>query len=231
MLHVDNISIVLKGTSIIKDLSLTINSGEIIGLVAPNGYGKTTLLKSIVKLNRIDSGNISLEKNLNRKEEYNKELFFFQNADSLYQNLSALDHLKFVKNAWKSKTNIDKLLTDLKMNDYKNKKIRQLSLGMKQHVLLAMSIASNAKLILMDEPFNGLDPSSVKTISTIIKSMQSEGTSFLFSSHILNHIDQLCSKVFFLKDKKIFLISDLHSDKFTSTEHNYNLLFEGEYNS
>lgn len=230
MLYVNNISVTLKNTNIIKNLSLGINSGEIVGLVAPNGYGKTTLLKSIMKLNQIESGDISIEGNSNKNKDYHKALFFFQNADSLYPNLNALDHLNFVKNAWKSKVEVNEVITDLKMSAYKNKKIRQLSLGMKQHVLLAMAIVSDAKLILMDEPFNGLDPSSVKTVSLLIKNMQAEGTSFLFSSHILNHIDQLCSKVFFLKEKKIILISDLASNNFISTENNYNLLFEGDGN-
>ncbi|MBC1500471.1 ABC transporter ATP-binding protein [Listeria weihenstephanensis] len=231
MLTIDNISVTLNNTNILKDLSLTINPGEIVGLVAPNGSGKTTLLKTIVKLNPIDAGIISIENTSAKTEEYNRALFSFQNADSLYPNLNALDHLTFVKRAWKSEKQIDHVITQLKMDVYKNKKIRQLSLGMKQHVLLAMAIISDAKLILMDEPFNGLDPSSVKIISTIIRSMQSEGTSFLFSSHILNHIDQLCSKVFFLKDKKIFLISDLTAKNFISTEQNYNLLFEGDTHS
>ncbi|WP_163655398.1 ABC transporter ATP-binding protein [Listeria sp. PSOL-1] len=228
MLKVDNVNVSIKKTCILEGLTLHIDYGEVAGLVAPNGYGKTTLLKTIAGLTKIVSGDVFVEDVSLTKHSpfYNKNLFFFQNVESLYLNLTVLEHLEFVKKSWQSSKNIDFVIQTLKMESYKNKKVKQLSLGMKQHLLIAMAIISEASLILMDEPFNGLDPSSVKIVSHIIKQMANEKKSFLFSSHILSHIDLICSKVLFLKDKKIILVEDLLHQKFTNTEKNYNLLYE-----
>lgn len=229
MLEINDIQVTLGKKIILNNLSLTIDKGEIVGLVAPNGYGKTTLLKTIAELEKIDRGNISLfGKDIHLNScEYRKLVFFSHSSDMLYQNLTVLDHLNFAKNAWESPKKVLSVISELQMNHYMNKKVKNLSLGMKQHLLFAMAIISNAQLILMDEPFNGLDPTSVRKVSKLIYYLSLEGKCFLFSSHILYHIDQICSKVFFLDDQKISFISDLTKERFINTEQNYTLLFEG----
>ncbi|WP_167628310.1 ABC transporter ATP-binding protein [Listeria valentina] len=228
MITIENLSVKLGKSLILDHLSLKISSGEIIGLVAPNGTGKTTLLRSISGLQKITSGKISLDSHDIKQADTNycRSFFYLQNVDLLYPELTVIEHLRFVKYTWKSDQQIDQILDLLQMTAYQHKKTSKLSLGMKQHLVIAMAITSGAPNILMDEPFNGLDPTSVHIVTRAIHSLAQAGKAFLFSSHMLNHIDQTCSKVFFLQNKKIEYILNFAETPSEKSEEIYHNLYE-----
>ncbi|MBC1522575.1 ABC transporter ATP-binding protein [Listeria aquatica] len=232
MITIENLSVKIGKNLILDHLSLKIRPSEIIGLVAPNGTGKTTLLRSISGLQKITSGKISIE-SYEMKEattHYCRSFFYLQNIDLLYPELTVIEHLRFVKYTWKSDQQIEQILDLLQMTAYQHKKISKLSFGMKQHLLIAMAIISDAPNILMDEPFNGLDPTSIHIVTRAIHSLAQTGKAFLFSSHILNHIDQTCSKVLFLQNKKIEYILDFSKFPDKKAEEIYHNLYEGDDN-
>ncbi|MUO11918.1 ATP-binding cassette domain-containing protein, partial [Enterococcus faecalis] len=162
-MKVKELTVEYGNRTIIENLSMQAEFGEIIGLVAPNGTGKTTFFKAISGLIPRKNGNISLNKidYNSRSATYLKELFFLESSKNLYDYLTPKEHLEYIKAARKSNSDIEHIFEQLKMKEYQNRTIKKLSLGMKQHVLLAMYLASDATILLLDEPFNGLDPTSV----------------------------------------------------------------------
>lgn len=227
MLKIDNLNVNYGKKEILNSINLEFYPSEIIGLVAPNGAGKTTLLRTVSGLIKPKSGQISID-NLSRSEDrkaYYKKIYFVESNQTLYPNLSGTDHLKYVKASWNSPVEIESVIKELGIVDYVNRPIKKLSLGMKQHILMAMCIVSNAEVILLDEPMNGLDPTSIKKISSYLKKMKQEEKTILFSSHILSNIDAITDKIIFLKDKQVACFLDKNKESISSED-----MYEQLYN-
>lgn len=214
MLEVCHLTFSYKDKPIVADLSFAIPAGKIIGLVAPNGTGKTTLLSILCGLLPVKDAQITLN-GLDLKKQrtkYLRQLFFIENANRLYEDLTVLDHLNYVKNMWRTDVDIAAILTKLGMDSYKKQKIRKLSLGMKQHVLLAMYLISDAQLLLIDEPLNGLDPTSIQLFEAIFTQLKTEGKSLLISSHQMDSVGRISDEVYFLKDRKLVMKKNSQQD-------------------
>ncbi|WP_071131864.1 ABC transporter ATP-binding protein [Enterococcus timonensis] len=205
MLEVKQLSFAFGKHQILDEVSFTVGDGQIIGLVAPNGTGKTTLLSLLCGLLPSGKAEINLNgENLKKNRvKFLEQIFFLESSNHLYYDLNVLDHLKYVEKMWHSKVNIEETLAELEMTDYKKKKIKHLSLGMKQHVLLAMYLVSDAKMLLIDEPLNGLDPTSIQQFEKIFRDLKSQGKSLLVSSHQMDSVGRISDTVFFLRDQKI----------------------------
>lgn len=206
MLDVIHLDYAYRDKEILKDLEMHLPAGEIIGLVAPNGTGKTTLLKILARAFLPKKGQITLNSiDYSKREKYLQQLFFMESIANLSANLTAVDHLKYVKKMWDSSVSIEDVLQNLGMESYANKKVAKFSLGMKQHLIIALYIVSDTPLLLLDEPHNGLDPSSVKVIKQVFRSLKEKGKTIFYSSHDLYNMENFCDQVFFMKEKKIFL--------------------------
>ena len=127
------------------------------------------------------------------------QLFFLEDSQRLYDNLSAREHFQYVKEMWKSDMDVDRVLKILKMQDYAKKHIGKMSLGMKQHVLLGMYLMSDAKMLLFDEPLNGLDPTSIELFTKIFSRLKAQGRSIIMSSHQLGNVTEMSDRVIFLQ--------------------------------
>nr|WP_137599055.1 ABC transporter ATP-binding protein [Enterococcus nangangensis] len=147
----------------------------------------------------------------NRKK-FLENLFFLEDSQRLYENLSAKEHFQYVKDMWHSPMAVDKVIKLLKMENYEKKKVGKMSLGMKQHVLLGMYLISEAKLLLFDEPLNGLDPTSIKLFTKIFSKLREQGRSIIMSSHQLGNVTEMSDRVMFLKDGKIVIYSTAEID-------------------
>lgn len=205
MIQVKNLSKIIEPQLILDDISFSLDEKEILALVGPNGAGKTTLLKLLANLNKPNSGQIRILDTSYKQNPKHilKNLAFMQDATTLYDDLTGSDHLEFVGKLHSStQTEIDKLIIDLKMDNYIHMKVKKYSLGMKQSLLFALCVVKKPKIILMDEPLNGLDPSVNNIFRRRIIDMKQQGTSFLFSSHILSEIDKIADRILFLKDGK-----------------------------
>lgn len=202
LIHVRNISKKIKGKEVIKNITFSVLESEVVALVGPNGSGKTTLFKIMTSLLKQDEGTIIINNFDSQKNRtvYLSKLSIMQDSTILYADLTGYDHLKFVGGITnKAKEDLDKVISDLGIGGYIYKKIKTYSLGMKQFLLLGLSILINPKVLILDEPLNGLDPTSAEKLREIIKVLQEKGTTIIFSSHNLSEVDKLADRVFFLR--------------------------------
>lgn len=190
-----------KKQEVLKGIDIQVESPQILALVGPNGAGKTTLMNCMMNLLAFNEGSIELmgKKHTDTSIFYN--VSYMQDNRILYGDLTAYDHLQFICDIQKLHTSrIQAVAERVGMSNYLKKRVRSFSLGMKQHLLLAMSIISEPKLLLMDEPINGLDPTSAINMRNILLELNAEGTTILISSHNLDEIDRLTSTIYFMKN-------------------------------
>ena len=217
--EVNGISKRIKNKMILDNITFSLKSNEVVALVGPNGSGKTTLLKTMVGLLKLDGGTIKifgLNTQKNREQVLSK-LSFMQDSSVLYPNLTGYDHLHFIAKINKQKQeSIQEMIKKLKIESYIHKKVEEYSMGMKQHLLLAIALLNKPQLRLLDEPLNGLDPSSNSMLRELILKLRSQGTSILFSSHVLGEVDKVADRILFIKEGKI--ISENYMDTSNSNK-------------
>ncbi|MEC5424854.1 ATP-binding cassette domain-containing protein [Virgibacillus sp. C22-A2] len=221
MLKLKNVSVAYKENKVLDNLSLTASKGEIIGLVAPNGTGKTTLFHVMANFLKPDSGNVIFnEKNKYKSEKeeltIHKQLATFPDQSDLFDELSGVDHMKLYANMWKGTTDhIQGIIEELHMTDYVKRKTRTYSLGMRQRLCFAMMAAADTPIMLMDEVMNGLDVANVALISNRLIKMKKEQKLIFVASHLLENLDLYADRVLFLKNGKIIHEQDLNEDNET----------------
>ena len=190
-----------KKQQVLKGIDITIDTPQIIALVGPNGSGKTTLMNCMTNLLPFNEGSVELLGKKHTDTSIFKEVSYLQDNRILYGDLTGHDHLKFVCTIQGIPLMKIQQVTDrVGMTSYMKKRVRNYSLGMKQHLLLAMAILNEPKLLLLDEPLNGLDPSSAITMRKILLELYQEGTTIIISSHNLDEIDRLTNIIYFMKD-------------------------------
>ncbi|WP_350342810.1 ABC transporter ATP-binding protein [Proteinivorax tanatarense] len=186
---------------VLKGITFEITQPQIIALVGPNGSGKTTLLNVITNLLSADTGNVTVLGKSNKDPNIFREISYMQDNSVLYDYLTGYDHLQFIGDVQGiTKEKILEVVNWIGIDSYMHKKVGKYSLGMKQHLLLAMAIVNQPKLLILDEPLNGLDPSNAIKIRKIMLKLYKDGTTILLSSHNLDEIDRLTSQIMFLKD-------------------------------
>lgn len=209
ILKIENVTKYYGMKCILNDISLAIDKPKIIGLVAPNGSGKTTLFNIISNLEKPNAGVITIFSNPNTETKIFNDLAYVQDNRVLYENLTAKEHLEFIATCHRrEKWEIESTVNRLGMKSYLDKQVRFYSLGMKQHLLLAMVLLSRPKLLLLDEPLNGLDPSSSKLFREMMMELYTDGTTIIMSSHNLEEIEKLTTEVYFLIEGNL-----IHSDE------------------
>lgn len=204
ILKVENLKKAYGDNEVLKGVNLSIDSPGIRALVGPNGSGKTTLFSVITNLLKTDSGSVEILGMKNNNPDIFREISFLKDNTVLYNYLTGFDHLQFIAYAHSlPKSRIDEVCEIIGINNYVKDKTGTYSLGMKQHLLLAMAIMNKPKLMILDEPLNGLDPTSIIKIRKLLKEMANEGTAILLSSHTLSEIDLITSDILFLSEGKI----------------------------
>lgn len=189
---------------VLKGVTLEMEDAGIRALVGPNGSGKTTLFNIISNLLRADIGTVEVVGLPNDNPDIFKQAVFLKDNRVLYEYMSGLDHLSFIQHVQKlPKSRIDEVVERIQIEKYVKRKVGTYSLGMKQHLLLAMAMMNNPKMMILDEPLNGLDPTSVIKVRLLLKELADQGTAVLISSHTLSEIDLLTDHIFFLKDGQI----------------------------
>lgn len=207
-LAIKNLSKSYKKQKVLDDISLTIDSPGIWALVGPNGVGKTTFLNVLTNILSANSGSVELVGKSNKDYKVFKEVAYLQDNSVLFEYLTGYDHLKYVCEVNKiSKTRINEVAEYVGMTNYVKKVVGNYSLGMKQHLLLAMALVNKPKLLFLDEPLNGLDPTSAILMRKILLELAEQGTTIILSSHNLAEIDRVTKQILFLKDKKILQIN------------------------
>lgn len=208
ILKCENLNKKFGKKQILKNVSLEVNEGDILGFIGPNGAGKTTTIKMILGLQSIDSGNVYIN-NYNVKKEYEKAIekvgAIVENPD-LYMYLTGYENLKLIQNLYKnvSKERINEVVKLVKLNTRINDKVSKYSLGMRQRLGIAAALINEPNLLILDEPTNGLDPEGIKELRDILKKLaQKENVGIIISSHNLSELESFCNKIVIIKNGEI----------------------------
>jgi len=209
MLKLDNISVRYKDKIVLDNLSLTAESGEIVGLVAPNGMGKTTLFNVISNFLKPNKGTVTVNEKLQYKTErkeiaIHRQLATLPDQSDLFEELTGVDHMKLYANMWKGTTkHVKTIYKELHMEGYVKRKVKTYSLGMRQRLCFAMIAAADTKIMIMDEVMNGLDVANVALISEQLIQMKKDGKLIFIASHLLSNLDLYADRVLYLKSGDI----------------------------
>lgn len=217
MLKVEHVTKYYGEHLAVKDLNFTVSDGEIFGLLGVNGAGKTTTFRMITGLLDKTEGSITFN---GKKVDYNvtDQIGFLTEERSLLTKLTVLEQAKFyggLKGLTESEieTRLDYLLERLEIKDYKTRKIKELSKGNQQKVQFIMAIINKPKLLILDEPFSGLDPINIELFKSLILELKSEGTSIIFSSHRMDHVEYFCESLVILVKGNTVLSGNLSEIK------------------
>lgn len=194
-------------TRIIKDISFSVGSGEIVGFVGPNGAGKTTTLKLVTNLIFPDSGKITVAgfDLLKEREKALAHLSGIIENPGLYTGLTGKENLDFIRRLrGVSKEKYDEVVEITGLGDRLSRKVKKYSLGMKQRLAIGMCLLSSPDFLILDEPTNGLDPTGTMELRELIVKMAKEyGVSVLFSSHMLDEVGRISDRVIYIKDGEL----------------------------
>lgn len=194
-------------TRIIKDISFSVGSGEIVGFVGPNGAGKTTTLKLVTNLIFPDSGKITVAgfDLLKEREKALSHLSGIIENPGLYTGLTGKENLDFIRRLrGVSKEKYDEVVEITGLGDRLSRKVKKYSLGMKQRLAIGMCLLSSPDFLILDEPTNGLDPTGTMELRELIVKMAKEyGVSVLFSSHMLDEVGRISDRVIYIKDGEL----------------------------
>jgi ABC-2 type transport system ATP-binding protein len=187
----------------VRDLSFSVNSGEIVGLVGANGAGKTTTLRAITGILRPTAGSIQVGGRDIEKEPVAAKHQFAYIPDTIhpYDLLTVTEHLHFIALAYRIKDaekKYEALLEELELSGKRNEIASNLSRGMLQKLSLACAFLREPRVIILDEPLTGLDPRGIRNIKESIRRRAASGTAFLLSSHLLILVEALCDQVLIL---------------------------------
>ncbi len=216
-----------KGAAAVDSLNMAVWEGRIYGFLGPNGAGKTTTLKMLLSLIRPTDGEIEIMgRQLSPKTriEILRDIGSLIESPSYYGHLTGEENLKILQTVLEvPKVNIDKVLRIVRLDRQQSKKVSAYSLGMKQRLGLAGALLAFPKLLILDEPTNGLDPSGIQEMRELIKSLPKEyGMTVIVSSHLLSEIDQMAEDVGIIANGKMMYqgaLNNLHNlDKSKSLE-------------
>ncbi|MFC1619698.1 ABC transporter ATP-binding protein [Candidatus Neomarinimicrobiota bacterium] len=192
--EISNITKTFSKVTAVNDLSLVVPEGSIYGFIGPNGAGKTTTLRMIMNIIYPDSGTIRVFGN-ELQGSATDRIGYLPEERGLYKKMKVRELLQFygeLKNGGNIKTEVDRWLEHLELTDWANKKVETLSKGMSQKVQFIATVVSQPEMIILDEPFTGLDPVNTDVIREAILGMQAKGTTVIFSTHDMNVAEKMC---------------------------------------
>ncbi len=217
MLNIKNYSMeYIKGKKVIDKLSLSVREGDIYAFVGRNGAGKTTTIKSIVGINHITEGDILLNNVSITKDpvRYKKMISYVPDNPILYEHLTGIQYLNFVADMY----DMTYKEREMKIKEYAKKfelyndlgnLISSYSHGMKQKLVLIAAFMHDPSLLILDEPFVGLDPKASFVLKTELKNKAEEGKIIFFSTHVLDVAEKLCNRIAIIKDGKLIVDGDM----------------------
>lgn len=195
MLEIKNISIKYNKKAILDDVSFNVKKGEVCGLLGLNGAGKSTLMKIIARLVKPLSGEILYD-----GKSIDDQIGYMIEEPVFYKDVSGESNLKLLSILYENITSdrIDFILNKVGLEEHKKKLFKNYSLGMKQRLYFAYALINNPKIIILDEPFNGIDPITSKLFKDLIQELAQSGCTILVSSHIISDIKEISDKIIIL---------------------------------
>ena len=208
---------------ILKNVSFSINEGDILAFIGPNGSGKTTTIKLILGLQKIDSGEVLINgKDITQdfEDAIRKVGAIVENPDS-YMYLTGWQNLRLIADYYGniSDEDIKELVKYVGLESRINDKVNKYSLGMRQRLGIARALLNKPNILILDEPTNGLDPEGIKDLRVLLKRLASDGMGILISSHNLAELESFCNKVCIIDNGKI-----IESSEVTTLKNNENIV-------
>ena len=220
MIEIKNVTKKYGDFKAVDNVSFTVNDGDIFAFIGQNGAGKTTLIKSIVGIHDFDEGDILINGKSIKKDPIacKKEMAYVPDNPETYEHMKAIDYINFICDMYDIDTetrekNIKKYAKLFEMEDKLNDTIDSYSHGMKQKIVLISALAHDPKVLIMDEPFVGLDPKAVFDIKEVMNEMVKEKKIIFYSTHILDVAEKLCSRVAIIKKGKLIKVGSMKEIK------------------
>ena len=236
MLKIKNLSKSYKNKKAIENINFEIQKGDIFGFIGHNGAGKTTTIKCIVGIHEFEDGQILINSKDIKKNpiECKKDIAYIPDNPDIYESLTGIQYLNFIANIFKvNKSEAEKLIAyyadKLELTDSLGYTISSYSHGMKQKLVIISALIHKPKLLVLDEPFVGLDPKASFTLKEIMKEFCNNGGAIFFLTHVLEVAEKICNKIAIIKDGKVVVCGDTNQVKGNkSLEHLFMELVENE---
>lgn len=228
MLDVQNVTKTFGTKVAVNNLSFSLAPGEILGLLGTNGAGKTTTFRMILGIFKPDSGNITFNNQAMTFEDSAK-IGFLPEERSLLQKYTINEQLLFFgelkgKSAKELKPKIEYWLQYFNLYEHQDSKIKELSKGNQQKIQFISSVLHEPELLILDEPFSGLDPVNINLITNVIKDLQAKGTMIIFSSHRLDHVENFSKDIIVLEQGNTILEGNLNDIKQHANEYQVEII-------
>ncbi len=220
MLHIEHLTKTYGTLRAVDDLSLVVKPGDICGFIGQNGAGKTTTLRSVAGILAFDAGRILIDGHSITEEPVRckQEMAYIPDNPDLYDHLTGIQYLNFVADIFGVSVNerrarIEQYADALEMTDRLGELIGGCSHGMKQKIAIISALIHAPKLLLLDEPFVGLDPKATHTLKGLMGQLCQEGAAIFFSTHVLEVAEKLCNKVAIIQGGKLVACGDMDAVK------------------
>jgi ABC-2 type transport system ATP-binding protein len=217
---------------VVNDLSFSVGQGEIFGLIGPNGAGKTTSIRMMMDIIKPDSGEVTI---LGEKlsEATKNKLGYLPEERGLYRKLRVLDSIIYLASlkgvdARSAEERANELLNQTGMLPHKSKKIEELSRGMGQIIQFIVGVIHDPELVVLDEPFAGLDPVNTQLLKGMLLDLRNQGKALILSTHQMNEIEELCDRILMINHGRSVLYGNLAEIKSKYRSNSVLLEFEGE---
>jgi ABC-2 type transport system ATP-binding protein len=218
--------------AVVNDLSFSVAQGEIFGLIGPNGAGKTTTIRMMMDIIKPDSGDVTiLDEKLS--EASKNKLGYLPEERGLYRKLTTIDSIIYLaslkdmdRHSAEKKAN--ELLNQTGMLPHKRKKIEELSQGMGQIIQFIVTIIHDPELVILDEPFAGLDPVNTELLKGMFVDLRNQGKAVILSTHRMNEVEELCDRILMINNGRAVLYGNLTEIKSSYRSNSVILDFEGE---
>lgn len=222
IIEISNVTKTFGSVLAVNDLSLNVPKGSIYGFIGPNGSGKTTTIRMIMKIYYPDRGTL-LVNGLDGSDNRLSNVGYLPEDRGLYKKMKLGELLQFhgeLNQGKDLRTRIDYWLDRLDLKNFKDKKVEALSKGMRQKLLFITTILHQPKLIILDEPFSGLDPVNAELLKDVILELQQQGATIIFSTHDMSMAEKMCDYIFMIyKGKKVLdgTLNDIQEQYGTDT--------------
>ena len=218
--------------AVVNDLSFSVARGEILGLIGPNGAGKTTTIRMMMDIIKPDSGDVTiLDEKLS--EASKNKLGYLPEERGLYKKLTVIDSIIYLASLKgmdrrSAERKANELLDQTSMLPHKNKKIEELSQGMEQIIQFIVTIIHDPELVILDEPFAGLDPVNTELVKRMFVGLRDQGKAVILSTHRMNEVEELCDRILMIDNGRTMLYGDLADIKSSYRSSSIILDVEGE---
>ena len=219
----------------VQDVTLNVPAGTVFGLLGPNGAGKTSLIRMITHITMPDSGRI-LFNGEPLTEAHQARMGYMPEERGLYKKMPVYEQLLYLMQLRGMKTKaadeaIDKWLTRFELNSWRKRKTDELSKGMQQKIQFIATVAHNPPLLILDEPFSGLDPINAQLLEQVMLELKAQGTTVIFSTHRMEQVEEFCDRIALINNARIVLEDDVKAARHRYRKSIYTLESEHDFST